>query len=237
MDLLEGFPLGIQIGVPVGVFLLICILVPIAMIYIQIQKMRQGMLLSRLDEQATAAIYDRFRADADWAFSKGFEQFEGMYTFQAGAVATLGVWRHTEHPTYFVLFLAGAKKVPILITEFSPHLDLTTGATMDLQACPQAPGHYVQTFSRLSPDEMLERHLAAARYITTTGGARVEPVPWGFEEAFTKGEMAQGEYIRTLRAWPLRAPYWFYVRKRLCHNKSVEQLHRSGKILLPNDRK
>ena len=237
MDLLDGLPLGMQIGVPVGVFLLLCILVPIVMMYMQVQKMRQGICLNRLDEQATAAIYDGFREDADWAFAKGFGQFEGMYTFQAGATATLGVWRHTQHPTYFVLFLVGLKKMLVLITEFSPHLDLTTGATMDLQFCPQAPGHYLQTFSRLSPDQMLDRHLAAARHITTMGGVQVEPVPWGFEEAFTKGEMAQGDYIQTLPAWPLRAPYWFYVRKRLCHNKSVEQLHRSGKILLPNDKK
>ncbi len=123
----------------------------------------------------------------------------------------------------------------VLVTEFSQQLDLTTGTTPDMQLCPQAPGHYQQSFGGLSRDELRERHLAAAQYITQQGGVDVEPVPWGFEEAFTRGEMVQAAHVQTLFMWPLRAPYWFYLRRRLCHNKSIERLHKAGKLLLPNE--
>lgn len=236
MDLLPDLATNVEILIPIGVFLVLCITVPIGIIFVQVPKMRQGIHLTRLDEEAPAAMYDPLREDADWALAKGFEQFEGMYTFTVGASAFLAVWRHMRHPTYFVLFLTGGKKVFTFITEFSKDCDLTTANTRDLQLCPRAPGHYLQTFRKLAPDELLDRHLAAARYISTIGGVRVEAVPWGFEEAFTKGEMVQGAYIQSLSAWPLRAPYWFYIRKRLCHNKGVEQLHKSGRLLLPNDR-
>lgn len=234
MNLLDGLPLALQVGIPVGVFLLLCLLVPMGVVYAQVQKMRQGVYLRRLDEQAAAAVYRRVREEADWAQAQGFVVFEGVYTFELGVAAILAVWRHAEHPSYLVLFLAGKKRQLILVTEFSQHLDLTTGATTDLQLCPQPPGHYVQTFRGLSPTGLLDRHLAAARYITGTGGVRIEPVRGGFEDAFTRGERAQAAYVQTLPAWPLRAPYWFYVRKRLRHNKSIERLHKAGKLLLPN---
>ncbi|MCP4645471.1 MAG: hypothetical protein GY851_33820 [bacterium] len=236
MDFLTDLPTSLEVIIPIGFFLFLCIAVPIGVIFMQVPKMCQGIHLTRLEQGATEAMYDELREDADRALAKGFSQFEGMFTFRAGASGFLAVWRHTEHPTYFVLFLTGGKKALTFITEFSPDLDLTTANIKDAQLAPQAPGRYLQTFSKISLDELLDRHLAAARYITTMGGVHVEPVPWGFEDAFTKGEAIHGSYIQTLPAWPLRAPYWFYIRRRLLHNKSVEQLHKSGRLLLPNDR-
>ncbi len=236
MDLLTDSPLVAEVVVGVGLLLLLCLALPVGVVYVQVSRMRQGIQLDRLDEQTAARMYDELREDAEWALAKGFEQYEGMYTFKAGATAFLGVWRHTQHPTYFILFLTGGKKVLTFITEFTGDLDLTTGDTNDLQLCPQAPGHYMQTFRKPSREGLLNGHLAAARYITTMAGVCVEAVPWGFEKAFTKGEMVQAAYTQSLLAWPVRAPYWFFIRRLLVHNKSIEQLHKAGKLLLPNDR-
>ena len=54
-------------------------------------------------------------------------------------------------------------------------------------------------------------------------------------EAVLRSEMRRAAFVRTLPFWYVRAPYWFYVRRTLRHNRSIEELHRAGKIVLPND--
>ena len=225
-----------QIALLGGVFLCLCLAAPILVTFQQVGKMRQGIHLRRLPEQAVTAAYERFRAEADWALAKGFAQFEGMYTFVVGAAAFVAAWRHMEHPTYFVLLSTGPKKFFVFLTEFSEHSDLVTGSAKHFQLFPKPPGHYVQTFSKLSLDDLFARHLAAARYVTTAGAVQVKPTPWAFEDAFTKGEALQAAYLQSLPFWFLRAPYWYYVRKTRFHNKAIERLHKSGMLQLPNDR-
>lgn len=225
-----------EIIVPTVALLFLCIAVPIVVTFLNVSKMRQGVQFTQVPAKAWAGRYARLKPQADWAFEKGFDAFIGMYVFKLGVAVFVSVWRHKKHPTYFLVILMSGKPILNFITGFSENLELSTASAKHFQLCPQAPGHYMQTFSKLSLDGLFDRHLASARFLTTKGGIKMRPVPWGFEEAFTRREMAQAAYLESLPLWFLRAPYWFYLRRRFYHNKTIEELHRAGKVLLPNDR-
>jgi hypothetical protein len=56
-----------------------------------------------------------------------------------------------------------------------------------------------------------------------------------FEQAFTRAIREQVKYIKMLPLWPLRGPCWYFIRRYLWHNKSIEEQHRKGMIKLPNE--
>ncbi|HIJ64576.1 MAG TPA: hypothetical protein HPP77_01390 [Candidatus Hydrogenedentes bacterium] len=78
--------------------------------------------------------------------------------------------------------------------------------------------------------------LEAAHWVAAASAAHVKFVSWGFEDAFTKGEALQAAYVQSLPVWFLRAPHWCYLRRTRFHSKSVELLHESGMLRLPDDR-
>lgn len=236
MESLMDMVLTPQVVVPIGVLLLLFIAIPIAITSQSVAKMRRGVQLTPLPPEAWTQQYDRMQVQADWALQKGFDTLIGMYVFKLGAAAILSVWRHRKHPTYFSVIFTGGKPILHFLTEFSENLDLTTGNVNHFHLLPQPPGHYVQTFRKLSLDDLFERHMAAARYLTTKGGVKVRPVSRSFEETFTSGEAVQGAYVQSLSLWLLRVPYWCFLRKALYHNKTIEDLHRAGKLSVPNDR-
>jgi hypothetical protein len=52
------------------------------------------------------------------------------------------------------------------------------------------------------------------------------------EEAIVESTQQQMEYVRSLPLWPLRGTYWFFVRRNILANKSIEDQHQAGKIAL-----
>ena len=87
-----------------------------------------------------------------------------------------------------------------------------------------------------SPETPITVWVAASEwFLINKGGVQVQASDLSFEQAISMSCINQSAYIRSLPLWPLRAPYWFFIRRRTYHGKTVEQLQREGKIILPND--
>ena len=93
----------------------------------------------------------------------------------------------------------------------------------------------MQSFSGISLDEQLARHIEMQEYLSSAGGARLSQLVKPFEEIFIESIDKQVEFVRSIPLWPLRGAYWFFIRRRLWHNKSVLQQHQRGMIKLPNE--
>jgi len=54
-----------------------------------------------------------------------------------------------------------------------------------------------------------------------------------FEESFVAAINKESNYLRTLPFWPMRWPYWFFIRRGKWHNKSIKEQYEKGLIKLP----
>lgn len=165
-----------------------------------------------------------------WAKGNEFE-FIGYYTMLNAFIAT---WRRNDRPTFFCQYQVQHKIVYDLATEFDPQLGLTTGSSADGHFFPNRPGHYMQTFSKLSLDEQWDRHIEAENFLIERGGIELVARDLDFEQIFIEAIHAQMQFVRSIFLWPLRGAYWFGIRRFQWHNRTIADLHAQHKISLPN---
>jgi hypothetical protein len=209
------------------------VVVPILLTYLNIKTSRKGIRLEPASETAYAPQFRTLDQHQGWAEENGF-QYVGAYTVTLGVKVLLGAWKHQHEPTYFIMVLLADKQIYTFTTEFSEERSLDTVGSDD-DMLPSPPGHYKQTFGGLSLVDLYQRHLESMHYIRTAGHIQTKPARLTLEDAVSLDAKRQAAYVQTLPLWPFRAVYWYYIWKRLKHNKSVEQLHKAGKVLLPND--
>lgn len=213
-----------------GIVALVLILVSV-MTYINITTLNETKL-----HPSESAVTE---AENEWAKSNGFE-YVGSYRMRAGvANAEIWAWRRTDRPTFLCKYMVRAgnasKTSYDLMTEFADEVSITTCNTKDGSSMPLVPGAYMQSFSPIDFDGRWQKHIEAENYLMDYGGARLEMNDTPFEQAFIDAIRRQTDYIRTLPLWPVRGMYWFFIRKHLLHNKSLQTQHEKGMIKLPNE--
>lgn len=175
-----------------------------------------------------------------WAQSNHFEfvgQFNTSIGSQKGSVAA---WRHTERPSFFCEYIiigpnAEMHRAFDLETIFGFNVELNTASTADGHLQPKPGGSYVQSFSEMSFDDRWGEHIKSENYLMDVGGAELVQEEIPFEDHFIESTREQVEYVRSLRFWPFRWAYWYFVRRRLWHNRSIEMQHKKGMIKMPNE--
>lgn len=166
-------------------------------------------------------------AHNDWAEQNGF-QFLGSYQVTALGTAYVAAWERVGEPTYFCVYCMGDKVARDFVTILNGDGGLTTGNSADALLFPAAPGEYKQTFPGTLAEEQWERHLAAIEFLKQHRHATIRSRFRSFDEAFAEGVRGPAAYVMTLFLWPLRAPYWYFVRRSRMRGKPVEQLIQEG---------
>jgi hypothetical protein len=163
-----------------------------------------------------------------WLSEHGFE-WDGGYSFMGILIAA---WTHESEPTYFCLYLKGGSQS---FTDFVTVLNggrgaLTTGSTRDGLLMPKGPGDYHQAFPGKTLDESWQLHRQALDYLCGRPGTSIAGGPGGFSEALIEGVAGQARFVRSLPLWPLRWPYWFFIRRFRMNNKTVREQIESGLV-------
>jgi hypothetical protein len=176
---------------------------------------------------------------AEWAQANEFE-YVGSYRTRLGSTQTdIWTWQRSDRPTFFCRYLVKAKDITKvshdLVTEFADDIGLTTGDTKDGNFLPRPPGSYSHNFPGTSLDEQWYKHIESENYLMDHGKVQLKAEDVEFEQSITKGIKQHVNYIKTLPLWPLRGPYWYFIRRYVWHNKSIEEQHRKGMIKLPNE--
>ncbi len=182
-----------------------------------------------------------------WASAHRFE-YVGTFAARMGnSGSTIIAWRHADKASFFCQYTLkydredGDNTVTVtrfeydLVTEFAEGISLTTGSSMDCNFYPKLPGAYAQSFSDMNFDDRWTKHLDAEKFLQEVGGAHATRDKSVFKDAVVKAIQKETAYVRTLRFWPLRGPYWYFVRKRLRYNKPIETQFAKGMIKLPQE--
>ena len=166
-----------------------------------------------------------------WAAGSGFE-FVG--NFRHGSVYIAG-WEHTKRPSFFCEYRIQQKMFYDMVTTFADEMSLTTGSTKEGNLTPKPPGHYHQTFSNLSLEQLWEKHVEAENYLVEKAGVKPPDVVLTFEDEITTAVQKELAYHKTIPLYHFRVPWWYFVRRNRLHNKTIRQQHESGIITLPNE--
>ena len=209
---------GCSLAVLAGVWVLVAVAGSLPVL--SLSRAQLEPLKTRQAEDALAKIMVDGIVDADWASANGFEPV-GVFRVNNMAGSPLVVaWARSGERTYLCAYLVG-DNAPLV--DFVTILDrggLTTGKSKDGQLLPSSPDSFMQTFTATTA--VLWRHhqtglkvLAAKRSVLPLSGDGY------LEEDFTAAMSRQSDHVRSLMLWPLRIPYWFFVRRHVRHEKPV----------------
>ena len=211
-----------------------------AMICFQVWSMSNPKLMPLEPKEKGSASQTRAPSRAeDWARNNDFE-FAGEFTMKAGfQPAYIAAWQRANRPTFLTYYSVRTKHsiqtAFDFVTKFADDVGLTTCSKADGHSLPYQAGHYVQSFSNISLDDQWYRHVEMENYLMDAGGAQLVPSDVPFADFFVDFISKQMRFVRGLWFWPLRGAYWFFVRKRLWHNKSVKTQYEKGMIKMPNE--
>lgn len=173
------------------------------------------------DLLAVAAGFD------PWADQRGF-RWEGAYYLNLMGGTFVAAWAHESEPTYFCIYVTASRRVTDLVTVLNEGAGLTTCDTRDAILWPLPPGNYKQAFSGKTADERWQLHREALDCLRDRLGLAVKSNSGSFQDAFAHGVTEGVRHVRSLPLWPLRWPWWYFVRRcRLC-NKTVREQIESG---------
>ena len=162
--------------------------------------------------------------DTQWAAAHGFQP-AGAYraTHLLGSPKVVA-WTREDEPTYLCVYLLFDTRTEMDFVTVCDEKILTTGTTKDAQLLPTAPGSWQQSFSPAGISELWSRHQDASKYLSEVTDFRPAKYTPNLQDDFTRAMRSDARHVRSLPLWPLRMPYWYFVRRNLRHNKSVRQL-------------
>lgn len=165
--------------------------------------------------------------DSAWIATHNFEP-TGTYrvTNMAGTPQVVA-WTRSGERTYLCVYLIANLPPQIDFSTIFAEGSLTTGKSKDGQLLPNSPDRFMQTFTATAA-VLWRRHEAGLKVLGAQRGLLPLTTPGSLEQDFSDAVTRQASYIRALPLWPLRIPYWYFVRRHLRHEKPVaSQVHRS----------
>lgn len=165
--------------------------------------------------------------DAIWAAEHGFEPVGAYRAILQPASPIVVAWTRRDEPTYLCAYIydSAQNRTEVDIVTVAGDQALTTGTTRDAHLLPEPPGSWSQSFSLPDLESRWQRHNEARAYLAAAAGfdpSRHQP---HLTTHFTQAIRDQADYIQSIALWPLRIPYWYFVRRHLRHGKSVEKLY------------
>lgn len=173
-----------------------------------------------------------------WAQRNDFK-FLGYYNIRVGLHKIfMAAWQRTDRPTiichYVIKVQNTVNRATDIVTRFADDISLTTADTRGAQFLPKPPKNYAQSFSKVDLNQQWNRHIEMENYLIDVGGAQLVNLDIQFEKDVIEAGRKQTEFTRSIPLWYLRGPYWYFVRRYLWHNKSIEAQHKKRMIKLPN---
>jgi hypothetical protein len=134
----------------------------------------------------------------------------------------LGVWWSDSLQTWGLVQVSQDHNLLTFISPYSESMSLTTTTDKQAPALPRPVEALLQTFVGFSPDALFRWHLQTLRSIETRLGmvpACPDPTLMDF---LIRASRQQARYVRQQRAWKIRGPWWYYVRRPLSLNKPLD---------------
>jgi hypothetical protein len=174
----------------------------------------------RVDEHPNVRALARYNT---WAAANGFEL---LGTYRALGVPT-AVWLSKAECTYLCIYSIGAVDIA---TDLTGQNDVTTCTNRGALLFPSRPGVWKQVITNRNLDDVLRLHREAVSYLR--GRLRIDYAKEmrEFPNAMAESMRLQMAHVRSLPLWPLRWPYWYFVRPWKLVNKTIREQLKTGLV-------
>ena len=152
--------------------------------------------------------------------SKGFK-FQGAYQWHT---LRIGVWEQTAASPpqrLFSFHLSKMGATPEFITKFSDDASLTTSKTKAAFMFPRRYGSFLQSFPKASIAQLWDLHIRGEEHLLSVASIRVEECRLSWLASFPRSILRQMDCVKSIRLWPVRGIYWFFVKRFLMLNRPV----------------
>jgi hypothetical protein len=123
-----------------------------------------------------------------------------------------------------VVMTSGGRQIVDFVTEFANDSSLTTSAGNGLGMFPRCEKSYSQGFPNAPIRALFQRHMDGEAFLLNTDRVQISPLTMSLLERLENGVRAQAALVGKTPLYWLKASYWFWVRRFLIANKTVEQL-------------
>jgi hypothetical protein len=207
---------------------ILCIAVILACsFYVQVRRMANAAVLPH--PELAPAFQASLPTKARAFLEENRFVFDGAYIFQnvrfavwTQPVALLPVRR-------FVLMQAAGKLAHDFVTEFSELESLTTGMSRANFLFPRPWGSFLQSFPGKSLRELWQQHTQGETFLIESGAVLPNGASQSIEATLAKAMPRQMAHVRSFPLWPVRALYWYFIKRFLSQNIpiSAQNLARS----------
>lgn len=151
----------------------------------------------------------------------------------SGCVVVL--WHHVSRPLYFTVIVKpdGAEILELETVLRDPQMILSTSNSPDNFLMPAPDGMFRQVFAGAYIEDLWDQHGQAEAFLLPRLNLDTVPAPRNAYEFMCDSTRGRISYVRSLPLWPLRWPYWFFLRRRLWRNRTIEQQLARGMIRIP----
>ena len=180
----------------------------------------------RVAESFLARVIAKKVIELQWLSMCGFEPYSAYRVIQMPGDEGLVVWKKNGERTYLSAYLLTNGEMGVDIVTICNTGILTTGKSKDSQLLPSAPGNYLQSFTATMA-VIYRRHQEAMEVLARTTHMMPLISDGAFEDDFAAAMHQHSEYIRSLTIWPLRIPWWYFVRRFQRHDKTIMEFKKS----------
>jgi len=184
----------------------------------------ENIRLERLQEAKARPILAEMLSH-DFVDPKWLDEhyYEPLGVFRQGIIY-MAVWQRGHERTYLAIYLAAnRRRLADVETMFDDDGGLQTGSTSETHVVPPRPNHWKQSFSVKQLTELHQHHEEGLAFLQDTIGARPGQQEIPVEEEIIEGSRATCHFVRSIPLWPLRMPYWYFVRRHRLHGIGVRQ--------------
>lgn len=200
----------------VGVWVLCIAGILVYSFYMQVKRMAGAVVSPQpeLESVFQAILPSEIRAFLE----ENRFSFEGTYRFQNVRFAVWTQPARTLPMRRFVLMKTATNLAHDLVTEFSERDSLTTGMSRASFLFPRPWGSFLQSFPGKSLPELWRRHTAGETFLIQSGVVATGGASQSIEDTLSKAMPKQLSYVRSIPLWPVRALYWYFIKRFLLHN-------------------
>lgn len=214
--------------IPLGVGLGVCLLVIGAgtVLVLDLSKMR----FRRVAEEQLSAVVVELAAtsiDPTWLEEHGFKWY-GVLHMQSQLTTTYAAsWVNDNINTfvcaYFGSVLGETIRSTDIATVFEPQIGLTTADAKQSSLFPSEPGTFKQYLPERSLEERWHAHMVAFDLICQIQRPESYRLR-SLEREMSEAVESELQAVRRRFLWPLRIPWWYFIRRKLHDSKTVEQM-------------
>jgi len=184
----------------------------------------ENIRLERLPEAAARPILAEMLShdfvDPEWLDEHSYEP---LGVFRHGMIH-LAVWQRRHERTYLAIYLAAnRRRLADVETMFDDGGGLQTGSTSETHVVPPRPNHWKQSFSVKQLMELHQHHEEGLAFLKNAIGQRPGQREKPVEDEIIESSRATCHFVRSIPLWPLRMPYWYFVRRHRLHGMGVRQ--------------